>query len=547
VTRQEEEQNLRIMFWRGRYHDGFGSIFPVEDICSLIPKKEADVAILEEPEHLNWFRLPTKVGKNEENQDVDRLGWAHKFKHVVGVLHTNYGAYIRQYGMGTSFVTAPALDALSSLVVRAYCHRLVRLSATLPSLDSDIEVTSNVHGVRSEFLSPPQRKSETTKPHAPVYFVGKLIWAKGFDKVLEVQEAYHEVAGEYFAMDIYGGGDDMKAIQRGFFGRHKSNSNRSDDSSDSLSQIESTDSMDDSQAADVFGKSESLREQILTRNRAHHVNLAGKEKYKSDDEANSEISGEEDILEGADDNAPLDILGDVSGKALSTGAETASAAMKMIESIMSAGFGAFGGGSKSNSENKSTDEIGSKRSRSNVPSFMFGPARSRFKWRRTPIPARFLGVEDHVVVRDIPDHKIFLNMSITEVLCTTSAEALAMGKFVILPKHSSNEFFYCFPNCLAFEDMDDCVRKIQYALTNKPEPLTDKFVRMLSWEGATDRLYDSSGMTRDEADKLKEAGRVEKREKAARFHVDSAQKSHFVTSLLSGKMLKKALSSHSFN
>jgi hypothetical protein len=95
--------------------------------------------------------------------------------------------------------------------------------------------------------------------------------------------------------------------------------------------------------------------------------------------------------------------------------------------------------------------------------------------------------------------------------------------------------------------MDDCVRKIQYALTNKPEPLTDKFVRMLSWEGATDRLYDSSGMTRDEADKLKEAGRVEKREKAARFHVDSAQKSHFVTSLLSGKMLKKALSSHSFN
>lgn len=58
----------------------------MEDICSLIPKKEADVAILEEPEHLNWFRLPTKVGKNEENQDVDRLGWAHKFKHVVGVV-----------------------------------------------------------------------------------------------------------------------------------------------------------------------------------------------------------------------------------------------------------------------------------------------------------------------------------------------------------------------------------------------------------------------------------------------------------------------------
>jgi hypothetical protein len=49
---------LRIKFWEGSYHAGFGSIFPTEDICSLIPDSEADVAILEEPEHLNWFRVP---------------------------------------------------------------------------------------------------------------------------------------------------------------------------------------------------------------------------------------------------------------------------------------------------------------------------------------------------------------------------------------------------------------------------------------------------------------------------------------------------------
>ena len=41
----DEEKNLKIMFWKGSYHSGFGSIFPIQDICSLIPQDEADVAI----------------------------------------------------------------------------------------------------------------------------------------------------------------------------------------------------------------------------------------------------------------------------------------------------------------------------------------------------------------------------------------------------------------------------------------------------------------------------------------------------------------------
>ena len=79
----EEEEKLKIAFWNGTYQDALGSIFPQEDICSLIPPEEADIAILEEPEHLNWFRVP-----REDANEQEMLGWAHKFKHVVGILHT---------------------------------------------------------------------------------------------------------------------------------------------------------------------------------------------------------------------------------------------------------------------------------------------------------------------------------------------------------------------------------------------------------------------------------------------------------------------------
>jgi hypothetical protein len=224
----KEEALLRIRFWMGVYHDGFGSIFPSEDICALIPDDEADVAILEEPEHLNWFRVPKAVAaevklaaarvvetkralatnqaaaseagpadpasqqweqpqERKPNRD-EQLGWKAKFRHVVGVLHTNYAAYIRQYGMGTSLLTAPALNALSSLVVRAYCHRVIRLSNCLPSLDAKKEVTENIHGVRSEFLaaatvaaaSDVEKKegAQSSSDVAPVYFIGKLIWVR---------------------------------------------------------------------------------------------------------------------------------------------------------------------------------------------------------------------------------------------------------------------------------------------------------------------------------------------------------------------------------
>jgi digalactosyldiacylglycerol synthase len=44
------------------------------------------------------------------------------------------------------------------------------------------------------------------------------------------------------------------------------------------------------------------------------------------------------------------------------------------------------------------------------------------------LPVTFFGAKDHSV---LTDYKVFINPSISEVLCTTIVEALAMGKWVI--------------------------------------------------------------------------------------------------------------------
>lgn len=84
------------------------SILAAGDISQFIPDQEADVAVLEEPEHLTWYYHGRR--------------WTDKFQHVVGVVHTNYLEYVKREKNGR--LQAFLLRHVNNWVVRIYCNKV---------------------------------------------------------------------------------------------------------------------------------------------------------------------------------------------------------------------------------------------------------------------------------------------------------------------------------------------------------------------------------------------------------------------------------------
>ena len=107
-----------------------------------------------------------------------------------------------------------------------------------------------------------------------------------------------------------------------------------------------------------------------------------------------------------------------------------------------------------------------------------------------------------VVVHDGIDHahptlhgySVFVNPSTSDVLCTATAEALAMGKKVLIPRHPSNVFFEQFANAIMYDETEELVPKLAEALSSPPAPLNEMEQYMLSWEAATERLLDAAAL-----------------------------------------------------
>jgi digalactosyldiacylglycerol synthase len=58
-------------------------------------------------------------------------------------------------------------------------------------------------------------------------------------------------------------------------------------------------------------------------------------------------------------------------------------------------------------------------------------------------------------------------------VATTTAEALAMGKWVVVPDIACNAFFKQFKNCLVYGDAAGFVSAVDRALLQEPAPMSD--------------------------------------------------------------------------
>jgi hypothetical protein len=341
---------------------------------------------------------------------------------------------------------------------------VIKLSSVLQTYAPEKEAVSNVHGVRADFLEEGRRRAAASSllrssghKNAPAenvgstdrssgevqaYFIGKLLWAKGLDIMLELEDYYKQCTGAYFAIDVYGSGPDQKDIMRAFHGRRKAKglvheSGNSTDTNEALSgELSSSDSEDSSDEHD----------------------------------------------------------------AVSEGPQPSSSS-----------FASFTFFSSSRIQAKARQKLAKFKQKFDSVEL----PKTFHELRRKPIPAKFPGRVDHAEVKD---YSVFVNPSTSEVLCTTTAEALAMGKFAVIPVHPSNAFFLKFPNCLAYRNKFEFVANLRWALTHDPEPLSPALAREFTWEAATERFLQASSITYEEAARREKLGLTKLDERIAWFH-----------------------------
>ena len=387
-----EPTNMKLDFYPGRYATDKYSIIPVGDVSSYITSKKRDVAILEEPEHLNWYHSGSR--------------WSDTFEHVVGVVHTNYLEYARLEQHGE--VKEAAMRFVNSWVSRMHCHKIIKLSDAVQ--DFPRSETMNVHGVSPVFLEVGRRKATAAAQAS----------AAENDPDAAAAQAVGRTVGR--ALASLGARAERREERRR---KKKSETKAGKEGRLDEKNARDWDSVDDAPtpeaihpSREVFNKGCYFLGKVVWGKGFHELLQRVEEHNKSED--------------GASFPLELDVYG--SGEDFSDVSRTSAA---------------------------------------------------------KNLPLTFKGRADHASDQ-MHDYKVFVNPSLSDVVATTTAEALAMGKYVIVAEHPSNAFFATFPNCLVYRDPAEFSACVKKALSSDPAPLSTRDRYRLSWEAATDRFLDAA-------------------------------------------------------
>jgi digalactosyldiacylglycerol synthase len=89
-------------------------------------------------------------------------------------------------------------------------------------------------------------------------------------------------------------------------------------------------------------------------------------------------------------------------------------------------------------------------------------------------------------------YRVFVNPSTSDVVATTSAEALALGRWLVCPVHACNAFFAPFAACLRYGTDAEFAAQLTRALAEPPPRLSRAERASLTWAAATRRFLDAA-------------------------------------------------------
>ncbi|MBK5970253.1 hypothetical protein CCR91_16195 [Thiorhodovibrio winogradskyi] len=87
----------------------------------------------------------------------------------------------------------------------------------------------------------------------------------------------------------------------------------------------------------------------------------------------------------------------------------------------------------------------------------------------------------------LPNYRVFINPSWSEVLCTATADALVAGRHVVLPDCPGNRPFAAYPNVHRYRDIAGAAAAVQFALTEPPQA-PERVRRDFDWGNACRNL-----------------------------------------------------------